>query len=189
MIAFISGKILIKRDNYIIATTNGLGYKIFVAPKLAAELATDAELYLYQQVKEDGTALFGFKTMAELEFFELLLTVSGIGPKSALAILSLAKIDEIKEAIALGNADLLTTVSGIGRKTAERLVVELKNKIGHLSSGDSLGNEARSDELEALVSLGYSLSQAREALGKVNAEIVDSGERIRQALKNISRNP
>ena len=185
MLAYISGKILLKRDHYIIVTTNGLGYKIFVAPKLVTELSTDAELYLYQQVKEDGTALFGFKTPGELEFFELLLTVSGIGPKSALGILSLAKIEEIKEAIALGNADLLTTVSGIGRKTAERLVVELKNKINHLATGDTLGTDARGEELEALVSLGYSLTQARESLSKVNTEVTDSGERIRQALKNI----
>lgn len=185
MIAYISGKILVKREHYIIVVVNGLGYKIFVAPKLVAELSMQAELYLYQQVKEDGTALFGFKTISELEFFELLLTVSGIGPKSALGILSLAKIEEIKEAIALGNADLLTTVSGIGRKTAERLVVELKNKIHHLANGDTLGTDARSEELEALVSLGYSLTQAREALNKVNSSVIDSGERIREALRNI----
>lgn len=187
MLAYIGGKILVKRENYIIVVVNDIGYKIFVAPKLISELVGEAELYLYQQVKEDGTALYGFKTIGELEFFELLLTVSGIGPKSALAILSLAKIDEIKEAIALGKADLLTTVSGIGRKTAERLVVELKNKIGHLVSGDTLGGEARGDELEALVSLGYSLSQARESLGKVDSGITDSGDRIREALKYISR--
>jgi len=185
MIAYISGKILVKREHYIIVVVNGLGYKIFVAPKLIQELSVQADLYLYQQVKEDGTALFGFKTVSELEFFELLLTISGIGPKSALGILSLAKIDEIKEAIALGNADLLTTVSGIGRKTAERLVMELKNKVSHLVSGDSLGADARGEELEALVSLGYSLSQAREALNKIDASITDSGERIREALKNI----
>ncbi len=185
MLAYLNGKILVKRENYIIVVVNGLGYKIFVAPKLIADLLGEVELYLYQQIKEDGSALFGFKTVSELEFFELLLTVSGIGPKSALAILSLAKVEEIKEAIALGNADLLTTVSGIGRKTAERLVMELKNKISHLATGETLGGEARGEELEALVSLGYSLSQAREALNKVEAKITDSGERIRQALKNI----
>jgi len=183
MLAYISGKILIKRENYLIITTNGLGYKIFVAPKLISELGSEAELYLHQQVKEDGTALFGFKAITELEFFELLLSVSGIGPKSALAILATAEVEEIKSAIALGNTDILTKVSGVGRKTAERLVVELKSKVDYLAPLDSSSGQNKSEELEALVALGYSLQQARKALAKVDVSISDSGERIKQALK------
>lgn len=188
MLAYIAGKILVKRENYLIVITNGLGYKVFAAPKLIAEVAGETELYLYQQIKEDGTALYGFKTLEELEFFELLLSVSGIGPKSALAILAMASLAELKSAIASGNHSLLTKVSGIGQKTAERLVLELKNKVDYLApvSGSTSG-QIRGDELEALVALGYSLAQAREALSQIAFEITDSGERIKAALKYLGR--
>jgi len=187
MLAYIEGKILTKRDNYIIVVSGGLGYKIFVAPKLAGELNDTAALYLYHQVKEDGQALYGFKTVAELEFFELLLSVSGIGPKSALAILAMAPINELKSAIALGDHSLLTRVSGIGAKTAERLVVELKNKVDYLAPADGETGQTRGEELEALVALGYSLAEARQALSQVDKTITDSGERIRQALRLLGR--
>lgn len=187
MLSYISGKILAKRENYLMVVNNGLGYKIFVAPKIIADLGETAELYLYQQVKEDGTALFGFKTLAELEFFELLLSVSGVGPKSALAILSLANVEELKSAIANSDVAILTRVSGIGQKTAERLVLELRNKVDYLAPLDGLNaSQSRSEELEALVSLGYSASQAREALGQVDKAITDSGERIKTALRWIN---
>jgi Holliday junction DNA helicase RuvA len=187
MLAYISGKILVKRENYIIVVVNNIGYKIFVAPKLISDLGSEAELYLYQQVKEDGTALYGFKTIEELEFFELLLTVSGIGPKSALAILSVASVEELKSAIALGNHDILTKVSGVGAKTAERLVMELKNKVDYLAPAVGSSSQVRGEELEALAALGYSLAQAREALGRVGPDITDSGERLKAALKYLGR--
>lgn len=184
MLAYISGKILIKRENYLIIIANGLGYKVFVAPKLLTTLNEEAELYLYQQVKEDGTALFGFANLEELEFFELLLSVSGIGPKSALSILAAAQVDDLKAAIASGDVASLTTASGIGKKTAERLVVELKNKVDYLAPLSGMSRNG-SEEIEALSALGYSLSQARSALAKVDPALTDSGERIKQALKFI----
>ena len=170
MIAYLAGKILVKKENYVILVVNQIGYKIFAASKFLAELSGEVELYIYHQVKEDGQALYGFKTLEELEFFELLLTVSGVGPKSALNIMSLAAVAELKNAIALGNHQLLTKVSGIGAKTAERLVVELKAKVGHLSLAAGEGGGARNDEIEALISLGYALGEAREALNLVGAE-------------------
>lgn len=188
MFSYITGKILVKRNNYIIVLTGGLGYKIFVVPKLLADLSGEAELYLYHQVKEDGVALYGFKTLEELEFFELLLTVSGIGPKSALAVLAMASIDELKSAIASGNHGLLTKVSGVGQKTAERLVVELKNKIDYLAplAGSDSG-QARGEELEALSALGYSLQQAREALSQIDSNLSDSSDRIKAALRFLAK--
>lgn len=188
MLSYITGKILAKRENYLIVVNNGLGYKIFVAPKVIADFSDSAELYLYQQVKEDGTALFGFKALAELEFFELLLSVSGVGPKSALAILAMASVEELKSAIANSDVAILTRVSGIGQKTAERLVLELRNKVDYLAPvGESNFGQSRGEELEALVALGYSVAQAREALGRVDKEIVNSGERIKTALRFLSK--
>jgi len=177
---------LVKRGSYLIIAVNDIGYKVFVAPRLISELGEAAELYLYQQVKEDGTALFGFKTLEELEFFELLISVSGIGPKSALAILSVAGVEELKSAIALGNYELLTKVSGVGAKTAQRLVVELKNKVDYLAPLAG-GGASKGEELEALVALGYSLPQARAALNQVASDIADSGERIKAALRMLAK--
>jgi len=188
MLSFITGKILIKRANYLMVMANGLGYKIFVTPALLSTLGETAELYLYQQIKEDSQALYGFLTLAELEFFELLLSVSGIGPKSALAILAMAEVGEIKEAIVLGDHGLLTKVSGIGAKTAQRLVLELKNKIDYLApTANAMSAAGRGEELEALVALGYSLVAAREALSQVNLEVTDSAERIKAALRQLGR--
>jgi Holliday junction DNA helicase RuvA len=127
--------------------------------------------------------------MEELELFELLLSISGIGPKGALAVLSIASVSDIKNSISRGDSSLLVKVSGIGKKTAERVVLELRDKVGNLESGvegfESGADSAGSDEIDALMALGYSMNEAREALRKVAPEISDSGERIREALKKL----
>ena len=191
MIAYLRGQIINKASNYIIIEVNGLGYQVFIGENLSNELkvSSEAELYTYHQVREEASDLYGFKTIDDLNLFELLLSVSGVGPKSALGILSLASSDDIKETIIRGDADLLTKVAGIGKKTAERLVLELKNKIIRTSSGTNLEKNVlgSSDELDALMSLGYSLSEARIALNSVSSEILDSGERVKAALKKINK--
>jgi Holliday junction DNA helicase RuvA len=154
------------------------------------EAGQEIEVYTHQHVREDALDLYGFRSLEEMEFFELLLSVSGIGPKSALGVLAVASIDDIKESIVRGDSELLTKVSGIGRKTAERVVLELKEKIGRLTSiigekGDVISSNG--DEIDALMVLGYSMQQARDALRKVGSEIKDSGERIREALKKIGK--
>ena len=176
----------------MILEVNNIGYQVFISPLLFADLSLnlETEFYTYQQVREDALNLYGFKSMAELGMFELLLSISGIGPRSALAVMSIATVADIKESIARGDPALLTKVSGIGRKTAERVVLELREKIGKLGVGDgelSAGQLGSSDEIDALMALGYSLSQAREALNNVDAKTKDSGERIRQALKKLGK--
>jgi len=119
-----------------------------------------------------------------------LLSVSGVGPKSALGVLSVASIGDIREAVIRGDAALLTKVAGIGKKTAERVVLELKNKIVKSIDGASLGSAFSSgfnDELDALLALGYSLSDARNALSELDVDLKDSGERVKAALKKLSR--
>ncbi len=191
MIAYLKGKILARGQGYVILEAHDVGYKIFLSPPVFAETGINdpAEFYTHQHVREDSLDLFGFRTLEELEFFELLLSVSGIGPKSALGVLSIASTDEIKETISHGDPHLLTKVSGIGKKTAERVVLELRDKIARLPAGDqggaSLGTSG--DEIDALIALGYSLAQAREALRDVDSNIKDSGERIRQALKRLGK--
>ena len=176
----------------MIVEVNNIGYQIFVTPIFYADLIVgqEVEFYTHQYVREDALNLYGFKNMAELELFEMLISISGVGPRSAIGVLSIASAADIKESISRGDPALLTKVSGIGRKTAERVVLELREKIGKLSgadgklSGSSLGS---SDEIDALMTLGYSLAQAREALNGVDTKIKDSGERIRQALKKLGK--
>ncbi|MEK7097293.1 MAG: Holliday junction branch migration protein RuvA, partial [Patescibacteria group bacterium] len=126
------------------------------------------------------------KNMEELEMFELLLSISGIGPKTALVVLVIGNVSEIKKSIAQGDSSLLTKVSGIGKKTAERVVLELREKVGYLDIEKS-GNSLAGDEIDALMALGYTLQQAREALKSVNPAVKESGLRIKEALKNIGR--
>lgn len=192
MISFLRGKIINKSLNYVIIDVHDIGYKVFVNSSLISELVEDelAEIYIHQHVKEDILALYGFKNLEELELFELLLSISGVGPKSAIGVLAIASASEIKNSISTGDSSLLEKVSGIGKKTAERVVLELRDKVGKLRigekiTGETAGMTASSDEIDALMALGYSLQQAREALRKVDPSIKDSGARIKEALKGL----
>lgn len=191
MISYLKGKIRHKGGCFAVVEVNNIGYQIFVSPLFYADLAAGAEMefYTHQYVREDALNLYGFKSLTELELFELLLSVSGIGPRSALGVLSIASADDVKGSIARGDPALLTKVSGIGRKTAERVVLELREKVGKLagSDGKAGSNLGSSDEIDALMALGYSLAQAREALNGVDNKLTDSGERIRQALKRLGK--
>ena len=173
----------------MVVENQGLGYLVFVSESLYNELilGEEKEFYLHHQVREDQSDLYGFKTLADLELFSLLITVSNVGPKTALGVLSIASTSDIKEAIIRGDADLLTKVSGIGKKTAERLVLELKSKLLRLGAtlSDESGQLASSDEIDALMTLGYNLNEARTALQAVDPKISDSGERVKQALKKL----
>jgi len=193
MISFLRGTILNKGEGFVILETNNIGYKVFVGATLRDELKSgqEAEVYIHQNVKEDALDLYGFRSLDELGMFELLLSISGIGPKGALGVLTLGSLGDVKDSISRGDPSLLTKVSGIGRKTAERVVLELREKIGHLSldSDDGSANQgnASGEEIDALIALGYSMQQARDSLRQVDVEIVDSGERIRGALKKLGR--
>ncbi len=190
MIAFLRGRVSYKRINYIVLEVNDIGYQVFLTTSFIDEIkeGQEYEIHIHQQLKEDLNDLYGFKNIAELELFQLLISVSGVGPKSGLGILNLAGSADVKEAILSGDASSLTKVSGIGKKTAERLVLELKTKILKLSDTNDLLNSninLGADEIEALLSLGYSLVEARSALKGIDAEIKDSGARVKEALRQM----
>lgn len=190
MISYIKGTIQNKGRGYVIVLVRDLGYKVFVNDAVYSELdiGQSVEFYTFHNIKEEASDLYGFYHMEQLNLFEILLSISGVGPKSALGVLGVAGVEQIKETIASGDSSLLTKVSGIGKKTAERMVLELRDKVGGLAAGEfSSGGAVRSnsDEIDALMALGYSLLQAREALRKVDPKTKDSGERIRQALRAI----
>lgn len=190
MIAFIKGKIIAKSPSYLIIAAANVGYKVYVNPAFYAEasLADELELFTYQHVREDSLDLYGFPKLSDLDLFEMLLSVSGVGPKSALNVMAMDDSENLKAAIMQGDSALLTKVSGIGRKTAERVVLELKEKIAKLEGplGAQPSILAASDEIDALMALGYSLIQAREALSRVDKSITDSSKRVKQALKEMS---
>jgi Holliday junction DNA helicase RuvA len=185
MISYLKGTILEKGLTYVILENNGIGYKVFVTPEIMeASVGGQLAVYTYHKVSEDGQALFGVPDFATLQFFEMLITVSGVGPKMALAILSSAKADTIKQAIANQDASVFTRISGVGTKTAERIILELKNKVGALDI--VAGVSGSSDVYDALLSLGYKAQEIREALKRVNVTLPQQ-EQLKEALKILGR--
>ena len=189
MIAKIKGKIAFLRDHYAVVDVAGVGYKIFVTDFAMGKIAgkDEIELFTHTYVREDILALYGFLTMDELGMFELLISISGIGPKAAIGILTIAEPKTIRTAIISGDSSILTRVSGVGKKTAERVILELSNKIAELPGEDQGMARADSEAIEALASLGYSVSQAREALKAVPESVKDVSERVRAALKSLGK--
>lgn len=185
MIGHLEGTVHSVHGGHAILSAGGVGYKLAATRETIASLKAGAQasLWTHLAVREDALDLYGFRSHEELRFFEMLLTVPGIGPKSALAVLDIASIETLRSAIAAGNAGYLTNVSGIGKKTAEKIVLELKDKVGaavHSSKAALKGDE---EALEAMRSLGYSQAEAREALRKVPATVEKSSARLREALR------
>jgi Holliday junction DNA helicase RuvA len=187
MIGSITGKIQHKGTGFLIVAANGVGYKVFVTPPhhFESKIGDDASFVIHTYVREDQLSLYGFPTLPELEFFELLLTVSGVGPKSALGIMSVSSLDMIKSAIASGDAGLFKKVSGIGTKTAERVIVELREKLKSQGNATPMAQE-HTEALEALIALGYKEQQAREALKDI-PESKTIQDKIKLALKALQK--
>lgn len=189
MIGQITGKISHSDSRSIIIDVNGVGYKIFVSTDTLSKTKEEKSpltFWTHLVVREDVLDLYGFLTKNELDFFELLISISGVGPRGALSILSLAPPDTLKKAISSGNTSYLTQVSGIGRKIAEKIVLELRDKIGVIESeGGNLDQEA--ETVLALESLGYSNKEAREALRKIPASITDTSEQVKEVLRQLGK--
>ena len=190
MIGSLRGPVTHVGPEFVVIELGGVGYRVMVAPALLAKLRPDREAHLFTHhlVREDQQALFGFGTPEELAFFELLMTVTGVGPRLALAITSAYPVTKLQLAIVTDDLDLLTSVSGVGRKTAQRIGLELKEKIHAAGIAASGGASTDSDVVAALESLGYTASEARRAAGSVAAST--NGEldaRIKAALQELAR--
>ena len=200
MIGSIKGKLILETEKFVIIETNGVGYKINVSPdtvsrlssplhKIKENLEKDAEsgvvfMWTHLHVREDALDLYGFLEREELSFFEMLISVSGIGPRGALTILGVASIETLKNAIGSNDISYLTKISGIGRKTAEKIIIELRDKVEKGVSSVSLRNEL--DALEALKSLGYSQNEARDTLKQLPGDM-DINTKIKEALKILGK--
>ena len=189
MIGGLTGTLSLRGAGFVILDVHGVGYKIFVTAGTYQNLDESADIYLHTHlvVREDALTLFGFLEQEELRFFEMLISVSGIGPKSALAILSLTDTRTLRSAIVAGESSYLTKVSGIGRKNAEKIILELRDKFGALPEGNAeITLPADVEVLEALESLGYGVREARETIKKIPKDITGTGERLKFALRNLS---
>ncbi|MDD5039636.1 MAG: Holliday junction branch migration protein RuvA [Patescibacteria group bacterium] len=192
MIARIEGTIQVIAERSVIVDVHGVGYRVYSTPAFLGKLkiAGTVILHTHEYVREDIHDLYGFGAVEELSFFEQLIGVTGIGPKTALTIMSLAPVGELKRAIAQGDTALLTKVSGIGRKTAERLVLELRGKVGEgiTVDGEAVsGATADSDVIDALTGLGYTGRQARHAVRSIDQRIANVEDRLKAALKILGK--
>ncbi len=188
MIASLSGTVSRSSHDSIVVDVQGVGYRVFVTSEENGRHTGGHPVFLhtYLAVRENAMDLYGFSELRDLQAFELLLTVSGIGPKSALSVLSLVSTDTLRAAVTQGDAGYLTKVSGIGKKTAEKIVLELKDKAALL--GESTGTTIKNGDeeaLEALRAMGYTLQEARDALKQVSKDTVGSSARLKEALQQL----
>lgn len=197
MFEYIVGNVAEIREDTIVLENNGIGYKLLCPKSSMINLSRNdrnVKLFVYMSVKEDGITLFGFSTYDEIEMFKLLTTVSKVGPKTALSALSVLSVSKIVTAIKLGDVASLSETPGVGKKTAERIILELKDKVdafgfnltdiddkGNLASG----NDDLADIYGALTSLGYSEIEINKALSKIDLEGISIETAIREVIKNM----
>jgi Holliday junction DNA helicase RuvA len=196
MIGQLEGKLKSKKPTRLLIDVNGVGYIVYISINTFEKLGEEGShcsIYTYLSVKDDALDLYGFYSESEKEMFQLLISVSGIGPKLALSILSGIQIEDLKDSIREGNVTRITAIPGIGRKTAERLVVELRDKADNVADSAEIKDAGtysiKKDAISALVSLGYNHKIAEQAVRKIleaapNSTVEDL---IKEALSNFSK--
>ena len=194
MIASLEGTIQSLGEQHVVLVVNGVGYRVFATPSTSSTATVGASIALYTHlyVRENALELYGFVRPEELATFGILISVSGVGPKTALGILSITSPEQLRSAVVSGNVGLLTKVSGIGKKTAERLMVELKDTFTadakrHGGQTAPTIYEGDIEVIEALEQLGYSLSDARKAVEGLPKDLTDTEGRLKAALRQLGR--
>lgn len=188
MIAKIEGIVWDSNDKFLTVGVGGIGFKIYTTgeTKEISIKGNPISLFTHLVVREDALDLYGFLSEEELDFFAMIISISGIGPKTGLNVLSVSSVGVLKRAISTGDTSSLIKVSGIGKKIAEKIVLELKDKVGATDNSDiSLRDEI--DVVEALKALGYSQRDVREALNDIDKKHVKTGDRIKEALKILGK--
>jgi len=188
MIGYIAGKVIDKSTDCLVVKTDGIGYEIFVPEEILASASEGAfiNLYTHLYVREDTMNLYGFSDRESRELFRSLISVSGVGPKTALDVLSSASVTEIKEAVSKAQADLFSAVSGIGKKTARRIIIDLQSKLGQAAELDLTEEPEKEEALQALVNLGYRKKEAVRALRGIDTNLPPE-KQLKEALRNLSR--
>jgi len=191
MIGFLKGSIELLDRPFIYVDVNGVGYKVLVSDDTYAKLSKSDKirLFTFTYVREDELALFGFLEVEDLKLFEALITVSGIGPKTALNIFSFGERKEIIEAIIKGDVSFFTSVPRLGTKNAQKIIIELKNKMGAGSDLDLSGKDLleNAEVVQALKNFGFSVGEAQKAVREIKAQGLSLDEKIKLALRNLSK--
>jgi len=191
MISYLEGTVVTVKNKYLVVRAGNIGYKVFATTdtRLKCPKGKEVSLYTHLAVKDDALDLYGFTTEEELEYFELLLTLSGIGPKSAIGILEVASPAIIRTAIISEDSSHLTKISGIGKKNADKIVSGLANKVSALESEIEIAKKetGSTDTMDALLSLGYTQKDARDIMQKMPKDITKTEEKIKYALKNLGK--
>ena len=188
MIYSLTGKVSLIGSNFLVVNVGGVGFKVTCSPIILARLKIGETLtfFTHFQLKEDKVELYGFLSEEELSIFSLLNLVNGVGPKSAMAIMNTARPKDILAAIKMNKSDLLVQAGGVGKKLADRIVLELKNKISEIGvPADTLGLETDVELMEVLVSLGYRKEQVRQIISNLDSSLKLEGK-IKAALKILS---
>lgn len=190
MIATLEGKVSEKIGQSVVLEVNGVGYGLLVNFEDfgALNVGESAKLYVHESIRENAHDLFGFRSRESKTLFEQLLSVKGVGPKMALAIISVASVAHVRRAIAAGDIKFISQAVGVGRKAAERVVVDLKDKVGLMASEDATefltaSADAADEAMQGLVALGFSVQDAADALKGIDKKL-SATERIKAALKN-----
>jgi Holliday junction DNA helicase RuvA len=186
MISYLNGAIILKKEKYIIVEVSGVGYQVFLSSKnllKVPETGGQVKLFCFQNVKEDALDLYGFFSHEEMDFFETLMSIRGVGPKSALDIASLGSLEKIKNRILSGDVKLFEGIPGIGAKKAMTIILELTGKIKMLD-----GAKPKDPALDALVQLGFAKQQAQEVLKHIPSDVSSMEERVKAALQQLGKN-
>lgn len=187
MIGYLRGKVIDRGLGRAIIDVGGVGYEVNL-PANSLPVDDEVSLHIYTHVREDILALYGFQAREELDFFKSLLSVSGIGPKVALAIIGSAPINNLRDSISKGDPSLLSAVSGVGKKTAEKAVVELKGKLGYVGSGGEIFAHDGSEEIiDALTGLGFQKHEIIEGLKSVPSDLESNDDRIKWLIRNLGK--
>lgn len=187
MISYLKGKIVASRTGFIILETGGVGYGVHIDSSAAYGNGDLAELFIHQHIREDLNDLFGFKSFDELNLFEKLISVNGVGPKAGIAIMSAGKPERIIRAISGDEISFFTAISGIGKKVAAKIILDLKSKLSGDKTINILSNTEDADDLfDALEGLGYKRAEVTALIVKIPPEIIGVEERLRWCLKNLS---
>jgi len=188
MIAYLSGKIKYLHPSWLILDVNGVGYKIQLkVESLKLKVGDKIELYIYHHIREDRSELYGFETMDELQAFELLLEVPGVGPKMGMNIMAKTGLEELKNAIVKGDLNFFLSISGVGRKLASKILLELKNKLGSTDFDVTKDTEISTELMDAMQSLGYKKAEIYPQIRKIPPEIKDTDKKIRWILQNSGK--
>ncbi len=189
MIAYIKGKIILINGNFLILETGGIGRRVQVSAKLSFMPGETVELFIHEHIREDADDLYGFGSFDELDLFEKLISVNGVGPKAGLNIMSSGASDEVRNAIASENIAFFKAISGIGQKAATKIILDLKSKVTNDKNiSDLLGKSSESDDIfDALMALGYQRKEISILVSKIPVGIIIIEEKVRWCLQNLAK--